>query len=101
MTDNKMRDRNRKSWTNLRHYELSYRHGNDAIPQTRYFQSESPEEAFDAFYKAFHGKTSDLVVVYMTVDNPYSSVPEIIDVRELLAQNSKYAEILVDNNCVS
>ena len=98
MTDNKLRDKNRKSWTKLRHYELSYRHGNDALPQTRYFQCESPEAAVDAFYESFHGNTSDLVIVYMTVDNPYSSVPETVDVSEILTQNPKYAGILVDNN---
>jgi hypothetical protein len=97
MTDSKLRDRNRSSWTNLRHYELSYRHGNDALPQTRYFQCESPESAFDAFVEAFHGNTEDLVIVYMTVENPYSHIPEEVDVHEILTQNPKYTGILVDN----
>ena len=101
MTDNKRRDRNRSSWTNLRHYELSYRHGNDALPQTRYFQCESPESAFDAFFAAFHGNTEDLVIVYMTVENPYSRESEEVDVHTILTQNPKYAEIKVDTTQLS
>ena len=101
MTDKQIRDKNRKAWTNLRHYELSYRHGNDALPQTRYFQSESAKEAFNAFFRSFDGNTSDLVIINMTVENPYSHTPEAVNVRELLAQNSEYSEILVDNNQLS
>ncbi len=101
MTDSKRRDRNRSSWTNLRHYELSYRHGNDALPQTRYFQCESSESALDAFFAAFHGNIEDLVIVYMTVENPYSREPEKVDVRAILTQNPEYAEIKVDNSQLS
>lgn len=97
MTDNKLRDRNRSSWTNLRYYELSYRHGNDAIPQTRYFQCETSEAAFDSFFEAFHGNTENLVIVYMKVENPYSHISEEVDVHEILTRNSKYEEIKVDN----
>ena len=96
MTDNKLRDRNRKTWTNLRHYELSYRHGNDALPQTRYFQCESADDAFEAFVRSFHGNTSNLVIVSMTVENPYSHAPEPVDVAPLLTQDPKYAGIMVD-----
>ena len=95
MTKNTTRDKNRKSWTNLRDYELSYRHGTDALPQTRYFQCENPEDAFDAFFRAYQGK-SELVILHMTVDNPYSHEPEIVDVHEILTQNPKYAGIVVD-----
>ena len=98
MTDKRVRDKNRETWTNLRTYELSYRHGNDALPQTRYFQSESAEEAFSAFFRSFDGNTSDLVIINMTVENPYSSTHEAVNVHELLAQNPEYAGILVDNN---
>ena len=95
MTKNTTRDKNRKSWTNLRDYELSYRHGTDALPQTRYFQCETAEDAFEAFFRAYQGK-SDLVILRMTVANPYSHVPETVDVHEILTQNSKYAGIVVD-----
>ena len=95
MKNNTMRDKNRKSWTNLRDYELSYRHGSDALPQTRYFQCETAQDAFDAFFRAYQGK-SDLVILHMTVENPYSHMPEKVDVHEILAQNPKYAGIVVD-----
>lgn len=98
MTDKQIRDKNRKAWTNLRHYELSYRHGNDALPQTRYFQCETPEEAFEAFFRSFHGKTSDLVIVCMTVENPYSHIPEAVDVHEILTKDSKYKGIVIDSD---
>ena len=98
MTDKQVRDNNRKTWTNLRQYELSYRHGTDILPRTKYFQCESPSDAFDAFYRSLHKKTESTVVVYMTVDNPYSHKPEIVDVHELLTENPKYTGITVDND---
>ena len=93
MTEKKARDRNRDTWTNLRQYELSYRHGNDTIPQTRYFQCETVEDAFNAFFKSFHGKTDGLAVVSMTVENPYTHTPELVDVQEILTNNHKYSDI--------
>ena len=71
---------NRKQWNRLFDYEIVYHFNNDAIPQSKYFTSESPEDALGCFRNSMKNRQKSLFIDEFTKFNPYTNQKELLDI---------------------
>tara|TARA_X000000950_G_C13907368_1_gene657510 strand:+ start:4023 stop:4286 length:264 start_codon:yes stop_codon:yes gene_type:complete len=71
---------NRKQWNRLFDYEIVYHLDSDIIPQSKYFKSESPEQAFNCFQNSMKNRLNSLFVDEFAKHNPYSNQKELLDI---------------------
>ena len=71
---------NKKQWNRLFDYEIVYHFNSDVIPQSKYFKSESPEQAFNCFQDSMKNRLTSLFVDEFAKHNPYSNQKELLDI---------------------
>lgn len=77
-------NRNKKQWSRLFDYEIVYHFNSDVIPQSRYYKTESSEQAFSCFKLSMKNRLDDLFVDEFTKLNPYSNQKELLDIPEII-----------------
>lgn len=71
---------NKKQWNRLFDYEIVYHFNSDVISQSKYFKSESPEQAFTCFRTSMKNRLHNLFVDEFAKYNPYSQQKELLDI---------------------
>ena len=71
---------NKKQWNRLFDYEIVYHFDTDSIPQSRYFSSESAEQALSCFTNTMKNRMANLFIDEFTKFNPYSNQKELLDI---------------------
>ena len=75
-------NRNKKQWNRLFDYEVVYHFNSEVIPQSRYYKSESAENALSCFKLSMKNRLDDLFIDEFTKLNPYSNQKELLDIPE-------------------